>query len=1017
MPNNKSKVYKVLRSHIKVGFVGVTVFTILVGLGSSHLIVKMMRNSNIDQTAKVAQLVEKEIEKVFDTLSTIAYIEELDENGIDIKEKAIELNQKIKKEGLIRVGVADQRGNAYEDEGHVVDISNETYFLEALKGEKIFVTQELSRRDGQQYTVFSTPLIVEGEMSGVIYAVYEENYLQSLLNNFKEQEHTLLIVDDHKVLAVVNHGGVDIVKYKTIHEVFNDYRLDNEGEFLTKVKGKNIYATYQMLNYPKATVIRGVPLVNMVKEGVLLILLIWSSLVVMYVILWRKYKDDKRNKSIKLEQIEESKNLMVTRIDDKGNIVYMNGYMRKRLSIESGELSDKTIFSILMITDHKKLEDILKERQNKMRKESIDLSFVTEKYKKVYTICTIKWDMQNDYNSNHIVEISAIDISEYCLSEKDKEQINSLYQELASSEEEGQRRFEELHEKQEALKQSEERYSLVVDTASMGIWDYDYRNKCFFASPKVKNITGVGEEQLNKEMLKKIIHPEDYKQLKEVNEKCKKGIQDSYEIECRILHKERDYIWVYIIGKWVRNSNGEITRIAGSVTDIHDKKQQEEKIKYIAYYDDLTGMTNKNYLKELFERYKNENEHIVLIHLDVDNFKFINDSYGHEYGDLALVQISKRLSELQQVDTRISRIGADEFVVLLSQVEGEEQVKLFISKIKNEFKESIYVNEVKFTVSFSAGIAVYPKDGMTFEALMTSADTAMHKAKEKGKRKEVFFDSRFKEVFMEKIHIENDLRKAILNNEFVLFYQPQVQVNTGAMKGFEALIRWIKPTGEMVPPFRFIGIAEETGLMVPIGAWVIKEACLFINRLKEAGYSNLYVAVNISVVQLIQDDFVNTVEAILDETQVDATKLHIEITETMLMESIDININKLNKIKERGVVISLDDFGKGYSSLTYLKQLPINVLKIEKAFIDDILEGSKKNITGAIINLGHELALEVVAEGVEEESQFEYLKNYNCDMIQGYLISKPIPEKEVYNFIHNIESMMEVRKNRNLKNN
>lgn len=756
-------------------------------------------------------------------------------------------------------------------------------------------------------------------------------------------------------------------------------------------------------------VIRGVQSGNN-KEALIPIAFIWLALLVMYGVLWKKYTEEIKNQHIKLQQIEASQNLMVTKINELGDIRYMNSYMKKRLNLEKQDLGIKSIYKMLAIEDHKKLEKILKERKNKMRKESIDLSFKTEKEKSVHTICTIKWEVQKDYTHEESIEISAIDISEYCLSKKDKEQMNSLYRELASSEEEIQRNFEELREKQEALKASEERYSLVIDTASMGIWDYDCETKQLFLSSKAKNIIGREYEEVSKDMIASLIHPNEYPYFEKVNKRCKRGTQDTYEIECRISHKVQGYIWVYIISKWVHDEAGKLTKVAGSITDINEKKKQEEKIKYIAYYDSLTGMPNKNYLKEIFQQHTKEKRKSVLIHLDVDNFKFINDSYGHEYGDLALQEIANKLSQIKDNKSQVSRIGADEFLILVSDLQGVENIKAYIRRLKDRFKESIYVKDIEFTVSFSAGIAIYPKDGETFEELLTSADTAMHKAKEKGKRKAVFFDHQFKELLREKIHLEEDLRKAIHNREFVLFYQPQIQVNTGKMKGFEALIRWVKPNGEMISPYKFIGLAEETGLIIPIGTWVIREACLFINRLDIMGYRELYVAVNISSVQLAQEDFVEVVEHILDETKVDATRLHIEITETILMESIETNIHKLNQIRKRGVVISLDDFGKGYSSLTYLKQLPINVLKIEKAFIDDILENNKKNITGAIINLGHELALEVVAEGVEQESQFEYLAAYNCDMIQGYLISRPIPEQQVMAFLENSNEQIKSRK-------
>lgn len=578
-------------------------------------------------------------------------------------------------------------------------------------------------------------------------------------------------------------------------------------------------------------------------------------------------------------KVETSPNLMVIKLDAKGKIVLANHHARKQLGYDKKWLEEHTIFDLIIINDHNKLKKILADDLEKINVSSIDLSFVTKSYTKIYTICILKYNIDSDKT----IEISAVDIAQYYLSDADKEQINSLYYELASSEEEVQRRFEELGEKQEALQKSEER------------------------------------------------------------------------------------------------------------------------MRYIAYYDDLTGMTNKNYFKEEFD--KLNTEHCAIVHIDIDNFKIINDSFGHLCGDLTLIEIGKRLQSLNDENIRISRIGADEFVVLVVSVQDKKEVNKLVKAINGLFDEPIALNDVRYGISVSMGVAMSPADGLSVEELLMHADTAMHKAKEQGKRKAVFFNQKFKDSIVEKIHMESNLRSAIKNNEFELYYQPQTTISTGEIKGFEALIRWKQGDGTMIPPFKFISVAEETGLMIPIGEWVLREACLFINQLKEEGYDELYVAVNISVVQLAQDNFVEVVERVIEETGVNPARLHIEITETMLMESIDINIEKINKIKKKGVLISLDDFGKGYSSLAYLKQLPINVLKIEKAFIDDILENDRKNITGAIINLGHELELEVVAEGVEEQSQFAYLQHYKCDMIQGYLISKPIPKNDVFTFLREFKKI------------
>ncbi|MGL4800472.1 MAG: EAL domain-containing protein [Cellulosilyticaceae bacterium] len=983
----------------KIRWMVLMVFMILVGTSVSYLTTQLVQNTVMDQTERITNLLEKELEKVFEMLATIAYVEELDTTisttEVEIQGKIDAINSKVGQQGLKKVGVVNTEGKSFEGKGETKDMSGKSFFYRAIKGESIVVADESE-------TIFAQPFYVDGKTQGVIYGVYDKAYMEEVLVRLiYEPSTTEMLLDGNECVVLQNDQYAIQTDYTAKKHLIDEINKNKQRQGVTmQLNGQSVLVTYEPLAHTELIFVRILPVHFVFGQAYVALGIMWLALGVVIGILIKKSIEEHKAHLKKLEQLEKSQNIMVLKTDDKGKIVYSNQYMRERLGYKKEELKYKSIFDILLINDHSKIKQILSNPRERESKNSIDLNFITREYKKIYTICTIRWDMSTPVVQ---MEISAIDIAQYYLSDKGNEEINSLYQELASSEEEVQRRFEELCEKQEELQISEARYSLVVDTASMGIWDYDAKQDQVFVSPKLKEILGVDTLDYDFANLKERMHPDDYRIIQKANMLCLDGKRDSYEVECRVKQEDGSYFWIYIISKWLRNDQDEITRVAGSITDITSKKKHEEKVKYIAYYDDLTGMTNKNYLKEIFVKNAKANKKCAIIHLDIDNFKFINDSFGHEYGDLTLVEIAARLNALSNEDIKISRIGADEFVVLLLDTETQPQIKVFMDQLGMIFKETFMVKDIRFGLSFSAGIALYPQDGNNFEEMMTSADAAMHKAKEQGKRKSVFFDHKFKEVFLEKIHMENDLRRAIKNDEFVLFYQAQTQVATGVVKGFEALIRWMKPDGTMIPPFKFIGVAEETGLMVPIGAWVIKEACLFINRLKEAGYGHLYVAVNISVVQLTQEDFVETVEQIIEETAVDASKLHIEITETMLMECIEVNIEKINRIKQKGVIISLDDFGKGYSSLTYLKQLPINVLKIEKAFIDDIIADNKKNITGAIINLGHELALEVVAEGVEEKMQYDYLEAYKCDVIQGYYISKPIPERQVFEFLEQMK--------------
>ena len=297
---------------------------------------------------------------------------------------------------------------------------------------------------------------------------------------------------------------------------------------------------------------------------------------------------------------------------------------------------------------------------------------------------------------------------------------------------------------------------------------------------------------------------------------------------------------------------------------------------------------------------------------------------------------------------------------------------------------------------------MFPEDGQDLDTLLRNADMAMYKVKEKGKKGYRFFDNLFKEEFLERIHIENYFKKALDEQEFQLFYQPQINVNADSIDGFEALIRWDSPELGYLPPLKFIPIAEENGFIITLGEWILRTSCIYIKMLNDRIQANYKISVNISVIQLLQDDFANIVKNILEKTGLDASLLELEITESVIMESAKVITKKIAELREIGVRIALDDFGTGYSSLSYVKSLPITTLKIDKIFVDDIKNSdSNTNVTDTIIDLGHKMELTIIAEGVETEAQLAYLIENGCDVIQGYLYSKPLPEKELEKWICN----------------
>jgi len=438
------------------------------------------------------------------------------------------------------------------------------------------------------------------------------------------------------------------------------------------------------------------------------------------------------------------------------------------------------------------------------------------------------------------------------------------------------------------------------------------------------------------------------------------------------------------------------------LTVVYDElAANEEKIRQLAFKDQLTGLSNRtellNEMEKVFSKFR-EGERCALLYLDIDNFKFINDSFSHSVGDMLLVEIGKRLRNAFTESELVARFEGDEFVVFVRNFGSPDELNEKISTAMGIFNEPFNVMRNTFHISASCGICVYPDQVNSIEEMMKSSDVAMHHAKKEGKNTHMMFRQEMNDELVERMAMENGLRNALANNEFILFYQPQVELSTGEIASFEALLRWMHPEKGMIQPLKFISVAEESGLIIQIGKWALKTACEFITRLNSRTSKKYGISVNISVVQLMQADFVDMVREILETTGLEPSLLELEVTESKLVEAVDMNLKKIHELRELGVRFSIDDFGKGFSSLSYLKQLPVNTLKIDKCFVDDIPDNDNSMIE-SIIHIGHKRNLVVVAEGVEKKEQMEYLTKHKCDMMQGYYYSKPVPEEEVHRLL------------------
>ncbi len=424
----------------------------------------------------------------------------------------------------------------------------------------------------------------------------------------------------------------------------------------------------------------------------------------------------------------------------------------------------------------------------------------------------------------------------------------------------------------------------------------------------------------------------------------------------------------------------------------------EEKYTFLAMHDILTGLPNRRSLIEDFTRLMSGNsvKKIALLFIDMDNFKYINDTMGHEFGDELINEASQKLKTALKDFSTLYRLGGDEFILLVNDIENQFEAEDFMCQVLQSFKDEFEIRNSVLHITFSIGAALYPDHGNSIEDLIKCADIAMYKAKEQGKNRYVLYDKDMDKAFSERMTIEKLLHTAMEKNEFEVYYQPQFDLETQKVTGLEALLRWKSSELGNVSPLKFIQVAEDTHLIIPLGEWVLNQACAFIKELHEKGFKDLTVSVNISTIQILQSGFTRKIIDIMQSHKLNPECIELEITETVLIESFTTVYRKLNKLKKMGIRIALDDFGKGYSSLNYLKQLPISTLKIDKSFIDSVsIDEEGRTITRHIITLGRSLGMTIIAEGVEDREQLEYLKKYQCDRIQGYLFSKPLPGEDV----------------------
>jgi diguanylate cyclase (GGDEF)-like protein/PAS domain S-box-containing protein len=563
----------------------------------------------------------------------------------------------------------------------------------------------------------------------------------------------------------------------------------------------------------------------------------------------------------------------------------------------------------------------------------------------------------------------------------------------------------ERKQAEEALRASEERYALAARSVNDGLWDWNLKTNEVYYSSRWKEMLGCDDGEIGNTPFEwfRRVHPEDLASVQAALQEHLEGKTTTFESEHRMRHKDRGYRWVLSRGLAVRNGDRKAYRMVGAQTDTTQRKLAEEQLIHEALHDALTGLPNRSlFLDRLGHRIRHARREkdrlFAVLFLDLDRFKMVNDSLGHGPGDELLVETARRLERCVRPGDTVSRLGGDEFAILLEDVDDAADASSVGSRIQRALEEPIKVSGQEIVSTASIGIALSQTGYEKAEDVLRDADTAMYRAKSQGRARAEVFDKTMHARAVVLLQLENDLRQAIERGEFAAYYMPIVSLDSGRISGFEALIRWNHPQRGLVSPFDFISVAEESGLIIAIDRWVMREAC---RQLKEwQGHfpdgDRLTVSVNLSGRQFRQPDLVGSVSEALAQTGLPPSSLAVEITENVLIDNAEAAGQMLGELRRRGAQIYLDDFGTGYSSLSYLNRFPIDAVKIDRSFVSRM--GPKKGgheIVRAIVTLAHNLGIRVVAEGVETQDQLGELRMLKCGYGQGYLFSKPVTADEI----------------------
>lgn len=561
----------------------------------------------------------------------------------------------------------------------------------------------------------------------------------------------------------------------------------------------------------------------------------------------------------------------------------------------------------------------------------------------------------------------------------------------------------------EELRESQERFALAVSGANDGVWDWDLRSDEIYFSPRWKEMLAYDDDEVGNrpDDWFSRVHPADVDGLKKDISLHLSGSTDHFDNEHRLLHRSGGFRWMLVRGQAVRDAGGNAYRIAGSLTDIDERKTTEQQLLHDAMHDPLTKLPNSALLMDrlgmaLAQAERRRDHRFALLYFDLDRFKAVNDSLGHAIGDQLLIKVALRLQTLLRPGDTVARQGGDEFAILANGMEKPSDATRIAERIHEELRRPFNLEGHEVSTSASIGITHSSGGYSQAEDLLRDADTAMYRAKSLGKAQHAIYDEEMHRHAVELLKLETELRRGLDANEFRLHYQPIVSLETGELEGFEALMRWQHPRRGLIYPKDFMQVAEETGLIVPIGWSVLREACgqMATWHRQFPLLRVLSVSVNLSSRQFARPDLIERIAQVLEGTGLEPGKLMIEITEQLIMENSDKALGKLGQLRDMGVKVHIDDFGTGFSSLSYLQRLPAHTLKIDRSLVGEMGETDEKaKVVETIVALARRLGMGVSAEGLETQAQLTKLQGLDCELAQGYYFSRPLDSEEARELI------------------